>query len=157
MKVQEMRILAVDPGEKRIGIAISDPTGTIANPLTVLRHKSRPEDAAAICQLAEEHEVGQIVVGQALNIEGEPTLQSRWAERLAKAIQEQISLPVVLWDESGSTQAAQAARRAMGVRRKKRRGHLDEIAATVILQSYLDAQNPGSETSHFHDLSNLEE
>jgi putative holliday junction resolvase len=136
-----MRVLAVDPGEKRIGLAISDPTGTIANPLRVIKHVARPVDAAAVAQIAEEQGAGLIVVGQALDDEGLPTLQSRRAERLARAIREQTSLPVELWDESGSTQAAIAARIAMGVSRKKRRGHLDDLAAAVILQSYLDSRS----------------
>ncbi len=84
-----MRILAVDPGEKRIGIAISDPSGTIANPLSVLKHVSRPVDAASIAQLAEENQAGRIVVGQALDAENLPTLQSRRAEHLAEAIRQQ--------------------------------------------------------------------
>lgn len=135
-----MRILAVDPGEKRLGIALSDPTGTIANPLAVVKHVSRPIDAAAIAQMAAENEVGQIVVGQALDEDGSVSLQGRSAARLAAAIRAQTSIPVVLWDEHGSTQAARAARLAMNVSRQKRRGHLDEIAATYILQTYLDAQ-----------------
>jgi putative Holliday junction resolvase len=135
-----MRILAVDPGEKNLGLAISDPTGTIANPLLVLKHVARAVDAAAIAQIAREREAVKIVVGQALDDEGQPTPQSRRAERLAAAIREQCSLPVELWDESGSTQAARAARIAMGARRSRRRGHLDQLAATVILQTYLDAQ-----------------
>jgi putative holliday junction resolvase len=134
-----MRILAVDPGENRLGIAISDPTCTIANPLTVIQHTSRVLDAGQIAQLASEHEAGQIVVGQALDEDGQPTPEGRRAARLAEAIRQQTDLPVHLWDESGSTQAALGARRIMGVSRKKRSGHLDEIAATVILQTYLDS------------------
>ncbi len=133
------RILAVDPGEKRLGIAISDPTGMIATPLLVLKHVSRAIDAATIAELAAEHEAVRIIVGQALDDEGSPTPQARHAGRLAEAIREQTRLPVELWDESGSTQAARAARIAMGVSRRKRSGHLDEVAAAVILQSYLDA------------------
>jgi putative holliday junction resolvase len=135
-----MRILAVDPGEKRIGLAISDPTGTIANPLRVLKHVSRPIDAAAIAQIAQENEAGRIVVGQALDDEGEPTPASKRSERLAEAIRLQTELEVELWDESDSTQTARAARIEMGVARRKRRGHLDDLAAAVILQSYLDSQ-----------------
>jgi putative Holliday junction resolvase len=139
-----MRVLAVDPGEKRIGLAISDPTGTIANPLAVIKHVSRPVDAASIAQMAKENQAGLIVVGQALNVEGKPTPQSRRAVRLANAIRSQSELPVELWDESGSTQAARAARIAMGVSRRKRGGHLDDLAATYILQDYLDAHaSPG--------------
>ena len=142
-----MRILAVDPGEKRLGLAISDPSGTIANPLGVIEHISRPLDAARIAQVAQEQAAGRIVLGQALDDVGQPTPQSRRAERLAQAIREQTNLPVDLWDESGSTQAARQARRAMGASRRKRRGHLDDIAATVILQTYLDMTHPESDHS----------
>lgn len=123
-----------------MGLAISDPTATIANPLTVIRHVARAVDAAVIARLADENQAGLIVIGQALDDEGEQTLQSRRASRLAEAVRLQTSLPVVLWDESGSTQAARAARISMGVSRRKRAGHLDDLAAAVILQSYLDAQ-----------------
>ncbi len=134
-----MKILAVDPGEKRLGLAISDPTGTIANPLIVLKHVSRPLDAAAIAQAAAENQARLIIVGQALDDEGLPTPQGRSAMRLAEAIRLQTDLPVELWDESGSTQAAREARIQMGTKRQKRRGHLDDLAATYILQTYLDA------------------
>lgn len=133
------RVLAVDPGEKRLGIALSDPSGTIAGPLTVLQHVSRVVDAASIAALAAEHGAERIVIGEALDADGGQTSQARHAARLAEALREQTSLPVELWDESGSTQAARASRIAMGVSRRKRSGHLDDIAATVILQFYLDA------------------
>src|SRR3972149_7639163 len=134
-----MRTLSVDPGQKRIGIAISDPTATIANPLTVLQHISRPVDAAVIAALAAEHQAGLIVVGQSLDEQGQPTLEGRRAARLAAAIKAQTNLAVDLWDESFSTSEARAARLALGSPRRRRRGHLDELAATVILQSYLDS------------------
>lgn len=137
-----MRILAVDPGEKRLGIAISDPSGTIANPFCVIKHVARPIDAAVIARLAQEQEAGLIVVGQALDDENMPTPQSKRAERLAEAIRSQSELPVVLWDESDSTQIARQARIQMGVSRRKRAGHMDDLAAAVILQSYLDAHTP---------------
>ncbi len=138
-----MRILAIDPGEKRLGLALSDPTSTIASPLTTLKHVARALDAASIAQIAADHGAGLIVIGQALDNEGQPTPQSRKAARLADAIREQTEIPVILWDESGSTQAARSASTAMGISARKRRrqghGHLDELAAAVILQDYLDA------------------
>jgi len=133
-----MRILAVDPGEKKLGIAISDPTGTIANPLTIIKHNSRTIDAAAIAQLATENQVDKIIVGQALDEDNQPTPEGRRAARLAEAVRSQTSLPVEMWDESDSTQAVWSARAQMGVSRHKRRGHLDDLAATYILQTYLD-------------------
>lgn len=135
-----MRILSIDPGDKHLGIALSDPTGTIANPLTVIQHTARLADAALIVQLGMQHEVGLFLVGQALNDDDRQTHQSRRAGRLAEAIRSQTDLPVMLWDESGSTQAAREARLAMGFSRKKRRGHFDDLAATYLLQTYLDAQ-----------------
>jgi len=135
-----MRIMAVDPGEVRIGIAISDPTGTIASPLTVVVHVSRPVDAALIADLARQYEAGLIIVGQSLDEDGRSTPQSRRSSHLADAIREQCDLPVQMWDESFSTQTARQARLEMGVPRHKRHGHLDELAATVILQSYLDSK-----------------
>jgi putative Holliday junction resolvase len=136
-----MRILAVDHGEKRIGLALSDPTGTIANPLTVIQHVSRAIDAAQVATLATENDAELIVIGQSFDEVGQPNLAGRRAARFAEALRTQTDLPVELWDESFSTQKARAARIQMGVSRKKRAGHLDEIAATVILQSYLDAHS----------------
>ena len=133
-----MRVIAVDPGEKRIGLAISDPTGTIANPLSVVKHVSRTLDAAIIAGLAKENGADLIIVGEAVDDEG-PGLRARQAQRLADAIRLQSPLPVALWDESSSTQTARQARLEMGVKRRKRSGHLDDLAAVVILQDYLDA------------------
>jgi len=136
-----MRILAVDHGEKRIGLAISDPTGTIANPLTVVKHVSRAIDATQVATIASEHEAGLIVIGQSFDEDGQPNLAGRRAARFAEALQSQTNIPIQMWDESFSTQKARAARIQMGVSRKQRAGHLDDIAATVILQSYLEAHS----------------
>jgi putative Holliday junction resolvase len=134
-----MRILAVDPGSKNLGIALSDPTGTIANPLTVLKHTSRPVNAAAIIEIAEKKDANLIVVGQSLDQHGKPSFEGRRAARLAAEIRSSSEIQVVLWDESFSTNEARQARIALGASRQKRQGHLDDLAATVILQSYLDA------------------
>jgi putative holliday junction resolvase len=133
------RVMAVDPGGKRLGLAVSDPMGVIANPLTVITHVSRIIDAGVIAQLAEDHEVIVIVVGQALDDDGKAGPSARSAQRLSEAIRQQTAIAVELWDESGSTRIARSARIEMRAARHKRSGHLDELAATVILQSYLDA------------------
>lgn len=134
-----MRILAVDPGEKHIGLALSDPTGCLASPLAILVHVARAEDAARIIQIANQYEAERILVGQALDDEGEPSPSGRKAARLAIAIQESTSIPVELWDESLSTQDARAIRVRQGAPRSRRKGHLDDVAAAVFLQAYLDA------------------
>ena len=135
-----MRILAVDPGSKNLGIALSDPTSTIASPLTVLKHVSRPANAAAIIALAEQHGAELIIVGQSIGQDAQPTFEGRRSARLAAEIQAQTDLEVVLWDEGYSTASAREAQLALGTPRRKRQGHLDDLAATVILQSFLDGQ-----------------
>lgn len=126
------RILAVDPGQARIGIALSDPTATIAQPLLVLRHSSRQQDAHAIVQLAIEHEAELILIGVAMDLEGNVGPQARKALRLVDTLREVGDLPVTTWDESGSTQAAQRGRRKDDM--------LDARAAAFVLQEYLNAQ-----------------
>ena len=137
-----MRILAIDHGEKRIGLALSDPTATIASPLKVIEHVSRAIDAAQVAVLAEENDAGLIIIGQSFDEEGQPNLAGRRAARFAEAMKLQTQIPVELWDESFSTQDARAARLEMGVRKKQRGGHLDELAAVMILQSYLESHRP---------------
>jgi putative Holliday junction resolvase len=141
------RVLAVDPGEKRIGIAVSDLTATIAGPLGVIAHVSRTADAAKVARLALEQQAVLIVVGQPLDSEGEIGPAARKAGRFAEALGEQTAIPVQLWDETGSTVEALSARRQMGVKRAKRTGHLDEMAATVILQTFLDALTEPEKTA----------
>ncbi|MGB2895362.1 MAG: Holliday junction resolvase RuvX [Anaerolineales bacterium] len=126
------RILAVDPGDKRHGLAISDPTGVIARPLMVLEHTSRGADARAIVLAGEEHDAGTILVGIPYNLEGDTGPQARKAFRLVEAIRGITSIPILTWDESSSTQAALQIRKADQL--------LDARAAAVILQDYLNAQ-----------------
>lgn len=143
-----MRLLAVDPGSKYIGVAVSDPTGTIARPLAILKHLSQIKDASAIIELAQKNEVGKIIIGVTLDDEGLPSPQNQFAERLAEVIRSETTIPVELWDETGSTKEVQKAWILMGVPRRKRRARQDDLAATLILQSFLDAQteDPGINT-----------
>lgn len=135
-----MRILAVDHGEKRIGLALSDPTATIAAPLKVIQHVSRLLDAAQVADIAAQNDAGLVIVGQSYDEDGNPNPAGRRAARFADELRNQTSIPVEMWDESNSTQIARAARIELGVSRKKRSGHQDEFAAVVILQSYLEAK-----------------
>lgn len=136
----KVRVLAVDHGEKRIGLAISDETGTIANPLKVVEHVSRVIDAAQVADLAAQNNAALIVIGQSFDDDGNPNPAGRRAGRFADELKNQTSIPIELWDESFSTQDARAARIQLGVSRKKRAGHQDVFAAVVILQSYLEAK-----------------
>jgi putative Holliday junction resolvase len=134
-----MRSLGIDHGEKRIGVAVSDPTGTLARPLTILAHASKAEDAARVLELASAHGVGLIVVGQSRDEAGEPNLAGRRALRFAESLKSATSIPVILWDESLSTQDARAMRAQAGASRKRRATAVDSLAAAVMLQSFLDS------------------
>lgn len=134
-----MRILAVDPGDKRIGLALSDPTQTLARPLQILQHTARDQNAAAIIALAQQHGAETIIVGQATDEDGTPNLSGRKAARLAGAIRTQSDHQVILWDESYSTQDAKQLAIQLGIPKQKRSSHLDDLSAALILQSYLDS------------------
>jgi len=124
-------VLSVDPGEVRIGLAVSDPTRTIARPLEVMRHTSRAADVLGILERVARQGAGAIVVGVAMNSEGEVGPQARRGLRLAEALRQQTSVPVETWDESGSTLAARRGGRDDPM--------LEARAAAVILQEYLNA------------------
>lgn len=132
------RILAVDPGEKNIGLALSDPTATLARPLQIVKHSSMTMDAAVISQIALENGVCRIIVGCPTGPDGEMIRQSRHSQKLAETIQLQCNLPVELWNENDSTQTARKNLIEMNIGVTKRGGHQDAVAAAVILQSYLD-------------------
>ncbi|MCC7359319.1 MAG: Holliday junction resolvase RuvX [Anaerolineales bacterium] len=136
-----MRVLAVDPGERHLGVAVSDPTGQFARPLTTMRHTARAQDAARIVALAVEQQAEVIILGSALDSEGQVGPQARHAEKLAAAVRALTTKRVVLHDESFSSQEAQAGLRAAGKKRRDRRADRHAAAAAVILQSYLDANS----------------
>jgi len=133
------RIMAVDHGEKRIGLALSDPTGTIASPLRIIKHTTRLMDAGQVANLASENDVGLIIVGQSFDEEGRPNLAGRRAANFAEILKGQTNIPVELVDEAFSTKDARATIIEMGVSRKKRAGHHDVLAAVMILRTYLES------------------
>ena len=138
--VLTMRVLAIDPGEKRIGVAISDPTATIARPLCIIAHQSRAFDAQTIAGLAKEHGCSLIVIGQALDSNGAVGVRARSSQRLKNAIIELINVPVILWDESNTTKTVSEAQIALGLSRKKRSKAKDDMAAAILLDDFLTSQ-----------------
>jgi len=126
------RVLAVDPGEVRIGLAVSDPTRMVARPLRVVRHTSRTDDARRIVEYARQEQAEVIVVGVAYGGEGQAGRGAKRGLRLAEALRQAGFPRVDTWDESGSTLEAETIRRPDEM--------TDARAAAVILQSYLDAQ-----------------
>ena len=140
-----MRLLALDVGDRRIGVAVSDLAGLLATPMEVIRRSSKEKDFSRIACLVRELGAGKLVVGHPLNADGSAGPQALRVERYAAALADALELaeqtvPVVLWDEYGSTQRAQALMIGAGRRAKDRRQRLDAAAAAVILQDYLDQQ-----------------
>ena len=145
-----MRILALDVGDRRVGVAVSDESGLIARPLTTIQRRSKAEDFSRIMRLAREHGADGLVIGHPLNADGSAGPQARRIERyaaaLAKGLQDQgVDLPIRFWDEHLSTRRAQEAMIAAGRKVKDRRARIDAVAAAVILQDYLDAQRPAAQ------------
>ncbi len=135
-----MRVLALDVGDKRIGVAISDPSQVLARSLKVIQRGSRQEDFAAVARLVEEYEVEKVVVGYPRSLDGKAHAQAKKVERYATGLAESLTVPMLLWDERFSTVTAERLMREAGLRGKKRWKGIDAVAAAVILQDYLDSQ-----------------
>jgi len=138
-----MRVMSLDPGKRRIGVAISDPTGTIARPLETITHQSRAKDFARIVVLIEETGAEKIVMGLPLSLSGERGPQAQWVGRYAALLTEVISIPVVMWDERYSSSRAHEILRDNRKRGRQDlidKGDVDSVAAAVILQEYLDSR-----------------
>ncbi|HKQ98405.1 MAG TPA: Holliday junction resolvase RuvX [Candidatus Polarisedimenticolia bacterium] len=138
------RILALDYGERRIGVALSDPLRLTAQALVTLTRRSKADDLEALKEMVRTHGVVRIVVGLPLAMNGTRTPMSRRAEEFAAAVGRVTGLPVETWDERLSTAQATRALLEGDVRRARRREVVDQVAAVLILQSYLDAGRAGS-------------
>ena len=136
-----MRVLAVDPGSKRVGLAISDPTGTIAQPLTTLDAAPRDTLAGRLADKARTLEAERIVVGLPRRLDGTSGPEAKAARELASELRAASKLPVELLDERLTTAAAERSLIAGGMRREKRRANIDRVAAALLLQSFLDRRS----------------
>ena len=135
-----MRVLGLDLGTTRIGVALSDPTGMFASPLSVVQCRGRANDLARLKEVVESSEAEQVVIGMPTTLRGEQGLAAQQAEEFARELAEQLDVPVTTWDERMTTVVAERALIAAGERRETRRDKRDKVAAAVMLQSYLDAQ-----------------
>lgn len=141
------KLLALDVGLARIGVAVCDPLRLAARPLTVIHRRTRRDDFAELAQLVQREEIGEIICGLPLNMDGSEGAQAqtvrKWAERFVYAMRAILgqSLPLIFWDERLSTFAAQELLAEQGTSKQKIAE--DAAAAAVILQNYLDAQRLG--------------
>jgi putative Holliday junction resolvase len=135
------RILGIDLGERRVGFAVSDPTGFLASSHGMIEVQSPAHAANETARVCREVEAVKVVVGLPINMDGSRGPAAQRVEAFAEALQQKIELPVALWDERLSTKSAHDVLIEAGTRREKRKGLVDKIAAQIMLQNYLDAQN----------------
>jgi putative Holliday junction resolvase len=133
-----VRILALDLGERRIGVAMSDAAGTLAMPLTTLKAAPRQHALAQIVALVHEHTVDEVVVGLPLTMSGEVGAQAQLVRAFAAELEQMLEQPVHLFDERLTTVVADQMMRDLGIKPDKRKARVDELAASIILQDYLD-------------------
>lgn len=134
------RILGLDVGQARIGVAVSDPWGMTAQGLDVISLEDEEEALARIAALVEERGVCRVVVGLPRNMDGSLGSQAQWTMEFAEKLRNKVSVPVEMWDERLTTVWAERVLIGAGVRRRKRRDVVDRVAASILLQSYLDAR-----------------
>lgn len=147
------RILCLDLGEKRIGVAMSDETRTIARSYLVFERSSRAVDFKKIADIVAEKGVNLVVVGLPTLAEGGEGDKAAWARDYASELANSIGILVDLWDESYSTVDARESLRLRGIGRRRKKERIDAVAAAFILQSYLDAQEPSGRISPDRDNS----
>lgn len=136
-----IRALGLDPGSKRIGVAVSDLSGTIASPLVVIRRgTSTRHDLEQIARLARDEEADVIVVGLPLNLDGSMSKAARTATHEAKRLATLVDVPVEMHDERLTTVTADRSMLAAGLNAVDRRKVVDKVAAAIMLQSWLDAR-----------------
>lgn len=133
------RVLAVDYGGRRIGLALSDPTGTATRPLPNVQRRDDDQAAREVAALAHAHGASAIVVGLPLRMDGTEGLQAQAARRFADRLRHCTGLPVYLWDERLTTVQVERLLAAGGVRRERRKAVRDGLSAALLLQSFLSA------------------
>jgi putative Holliday junction resolvase len=153
-----MRYLALDVGDRRIGVAVGDESGRLATPLTVIHRTSKADDFGRIAQLVQEQGAEALVIGHPLDADGTAGPQAQRIERYGRALADALQakgldLTAIFWDEYGTTQRAQETMIASGRKAKKRRARIDAVAAAFILQDYLDARGSGLPGSGDEEVS----
>jgi len=134
------RVLGVDYGDKRIGLAISDELGIVATPLGTHTRKCKGDDVNAVAAICRERGIDSVVVGHPLNMDGSSGAAVEKVDDFVQRLGAAIDLPIELWDERMSTMSAERVLIEGNMSRRKRKGVVDKLAAQIILQNYLDSQ-----------------
>lgn len=138
-----MRILGLDVGDARIGVSISDELGLMAHGLCVIERKNIKHDIRAIQEIIAENNVEKLVIGLPKMLSGEIGIQAQKVQKFAEKLSKRLNIPIVLWDERLTTVAANRILRECGVSPKKRKKIVDQLAASIILDTYLERVKAG--------------
>lgn len=142
------RIMALDVGEKTIGIALSDELGIIASPHdTIRRTESEKKDLRAVVSLVGEHDVSKVIIGIPIMLSGEEAVQARKVREFAEKLARRTNVPIEFWDERLTTVQAERALIESGKTREARKKVIDKVAASIILSSYLDTKRTSENNS----------
>jgi putative Holliday junction resolvase len=138
------RVMALDVGKVRVGVALSDPLGYTAQPLLTLWRKSRGEDMRSLLRLIRKHEVTEILVGNPLHMSGEVSPWAAKVQEFADELRKRSGLPVQMWDERLSSVAAHEILDEAGHDRRDRKHVIDQVAAVLILRGWMEAKKQGA-------------
>lgn len=140
-----MRIMALDIGDSKIGVAISDPLNVIAQGVAPIKRTNISKDIEAIKELIDKHEIVKLVVGLPKTLEGEIGLQAQKVINFVQLLESSLDIPVIFWDERYTTVVANRVLISADVRRNKRKEVIDKLSAVLILQGYLDSSSDAKE------------
>jgi putative Holliday junction resolvase len=135
-----VRILALDLGKKRIGLALSDELGITAQGLETMERVGRRDDVEVLRRLAVERGVGMILIGDPIHMSGAPSRQGDYTREFARELEYKTGLPVKFWDERWTSREAERVLRGSGIAAADRKPAIDRLSAVILLQSYLDAE-----------------
>ncbi len=133
-----MKIMAVDYGDARTGLAVCDRTEFLASPIGTIEERNAQMLAMKVAHMAEQYEVGEVIVGLPLNMNGSKGPRAEKCEAFAQMLSQLTEIPVNMWDERSTTVSAHGILNEVNVRGKKRKAVVDTVAATVILEAYLE-------------------
>jgi len=136
------RILAIDLGRKRIGLALSDELGITAQGIPTLERRNKRTDFAALSSIVRTNNVGQIVMGLPLRMSGEEGTQADWVREFAEELKRYIDVPIALRDERWTSREAERVLMGSGIRKDDRKPAIDRLSAVILLQDYLDSGAP---------------
>lgn len=144
------RVMGLDVGAKRIGVALTDTLRMLASPLTTVRGEPRAAAIAQIVSLIEKNDVAELVIGLPLTLNGEIGPQAQIVQRFVDELRGHVQIPIHMFDERLTTVEAERMMAEMGIKREQRRNQIDAFAASIILRDFVDSRRKPLPSDHWH-------